>query len=82
MSDSSVHVKVTINDLYREQQETNKLLIKTVAHLEQLADVPDRMRAVEVEQAKMKWIEKIAYAALTGSIISVISLIVNSIPKA
>lgn len=82
MSDSQLHVKVTINDLYREQQETNKLLIKTVAHLEQLNDVPDRMRAVEVEQAKMKWIEKIAYAALTGSIVSVISLVISAIPKA
>lgn len=82
MSESTTHVKVTINDLYREQQETNKLLIKTVAHLEQLADVPDRMRAAEVEIAKMKWVEKIAYAALSGSVVSIISLIINSIPKA
>jgi len=77
-----MHVKVTINDLYKEQQETNKLLVKTVAHLEQLADIPDRMRAVELKQARNEWIEKIAYTALTGAVISVITIIVNAVSKA
>jgi hypothetical protein len=82
MAEPQMHVKVTINDLYKEQQETNKLLVKTVAHLEQLADIPDRMRSVELKQARNEWIEKIAYAALTGAIISVISVIVNAVLKA
>lgn len=73
------HVKITINDLYREQQETNKLLVKTVAHLEQLADVPDRLRAVELAQARSAWVEKIAYSALVGAIIAVGTAIINSI---
>ena len=77
-----MHVKVTINDLYKEQQETNKLLVKTVAHLEQLADIPDRMRAVELKQARNEWIEKIAYTALTGAVVSIITIIVNAVPKA
>jgi hypothetical protein len=76
-----MHVKVTINDLYKEQQETNKLLVKTVAHLEQLADIPDRMRSVELKQARNEWIEKIAYAALTGAILSIISVVVNAVAK-
>ena len=81
--DNSVpHVKVTINDLYKEQQETNKLLVKTVAHLEQLADVPDRLRAVELAQARTAWIERIAYSALAGAIIAVGTVIFNSISKA
>ena len=82
MSEPQMHVKVTINDLYKEQQETNKLLVKTVAHLEQLADIPDRMRAVELKQARNEWIEKIAYTALTGAVISVITIIVNAVSKA
>lgn len=73
------HVKVTINDLYREQQETNKLLVKTVAHLEQLADVPDRLRAVELAQARGAWVERIAYSALAGAIISIGTIIFNAI---
>jgi hypothetical protein len=79
--DSVPHVKVTINDLYREQQETNKLLVKTVAHLEQLADVPDRLRAVELQQARTAWIERIAYSALVGAIIAVGTTIFNFISK-
>lgn len=73
------HVKITVNELYREQQETNRLLVKTVAHLEQLADVPDRLRAVEISQAKGAWVERIAYSALVGAIIAVGTAIVNSI---
>lgn len=75
----STHVKVTINDLYREQQETNRMLVKTVAHLEQLADIPDRMRFVELKQAKNEWIEKVAYAGLTASVVSLIGLIVGTV---
>lgn len=78
MSDTP-HVKITINDLYREQQETNKLLVKTVAHLETLADVPERLRAVEIQQARAAWVEKIAYSALGGAIIAVGTTIINSI---
>lgn len=71
------HVKVTINDLYREQQETNKMLVKTVAHLEQLSDLPDRMRIVELKQAGAAWIEKIAYAGLTGSIVALVGMFIG-----
>jgi hypothetical protein len=73
------HVKVTMNDLYREQQETNRMLVKTVAHLEQLADLPDRMRAVELKQAKTEWIEKVAYAGLISAVISLLGLIVGTL---
>lgn len=73
------HVKVTINDLYKEQQETNKLLVKTVAHLEQLADVPDRLRAVELAQARAAWVERVAYSGLVGAIISIGTIIFNAI---
>lgn len=76
---SQPHVKITINELYYEQQETNRLLVKTVAHLEQLADVPDRLRAVELTQARGAWVEKIAYSALVGAIIAVGTAIINSI---
>ena len=75
----TTHVKVTMNDLYREQQETNRMLVKTVAHLEQLADLPDRMRAVELKQAKSEWIEKIAYAGLTSSVVSLVYAIVGNL---
>jgi hypothetical protein len=64
------HVKVTINDLYKEQQETNKLLIQLASELKNLSDVPDRVRNVELQIAKMQWIDVIAKTALGGAVVS------------
>jgi hypothetical protein len=69
------HVKVTINDLYKEQQETNKLLIQLASELKNLSDVPDRVRNVEIQIAKMHWIDIIAKTALAGSVTSIIGAI-------
>jgi hypothetical protein len=70
---SGAHVKVTINDLYKEQQETNKLLIQLASELKGLSDIPDRVRGVELEIAKMQWIDIIAKTALGGAIISFVT---------
>jgi hypothetical protein len=64
------HVKVTINDLYKEQQETNKLLIQLASELKGLSDIPDRVRSVEIQIAKMQWIDIIAKTALGGAVVS------------
>jgi hypothetical protein len=64
------HVKVTINDLYKEQQETNKLLIQLASELKGLSDIPDRVRSVEIQIAKMQWIDVIAKTALGGAVVS------------
>lgn len=69
MADNEVmHVKVTINDLYKEQQETNKLLIQLAADLRNMSDLPDRMRAVEKYQDANSWLPKIVWIALTAAI--------------
>ena len=69
MSESEVmHVKVTINDLYREQQETNKLLIQLAADLRNMSDLPDRVRAVEKYQDENAWVPKVLWAALSAGI--------------
>ena len=67
---NGVHVKVTINDLYKEQQETNKLLIQLASELKGLSDIPDRVRGVELEIAKLQWIDIIAKTALVGAVTS------------
>lgn len=64
-----MHVKVTINDLYKEQQETNKLLIQLAANLNSLSDLPDRMRAVEKTQAENAWVPRLVWAGLSSGII-------------
>jgi len=69
------HVKITINDLYKEQQETNKLLIQLASELKGLSDIPDRVRNVELEIAKMQWIDITAKTALGGAVVSFIATI-------
>lgn len=63
-----LHVKVTINDLYKEQQETNKLLIQLAADLRNMSDLPDRVRALEKYQDENSWIPKVLWIALTAAI--------------
>jgi hypothetical protein len=63
-----MHVKVTINDLYKEQQETNKLLIQLAAQLNNLSDIPDRMRAVEKYQDSTSWVPKLVWGALIAGV--------------
>ena len=70
---SGAHVKVTINDLYKEQQETNKLLIQLASELKGLSDLPDRVRSLELELARMEWIDRIAKTALGGAIVSFVA---------
>lgn len=77
----AMHVKVTINDLYKEQQETNKLLIQLAAQLNNLSDIPDRMRAVEKHQDENAWIPKLLWATLTTAIMAFGTALFNSITK-
>lgn len=69
------HVKVTINDLYKEQQETNKLLIQLASELKGMSDLPVRVRNIEIQQARMEWIDRIAKTALGGAIVSFVATI-------
>lgn len=64
----AMHVKVTINDLYKEQQETNKLLIQLAADLRNMSDLPDRVRALEKYQDENSWIPKVLWIALTAAV--------------
>lgn len=73
-----MHVRVTINDLYKEQQETNKLLIQLASELKGLSDLPDRVRSIELSQARMSWIEKVSYSALTAGVVALITVVLTN----
>lgn len=73
------HVKVTINDLYKEQQETNKLLIQLASELKGLSDLPVRVRNIELAQARVSWIEKVAYSALTAGVVALVTAIMSTV---
>jgi hypothetical protein len=73
------HVKVTINDLYKEQQETNKLLIQLASELKGMSDLPTRVRDIELAQARLSWIEKVAYTGLTAGVVALITAIFSNV---
>ena len=75
------HVKVTLQTIYDKQLDNEKLLVRTLERLDGLADVPERLRAVELAQAKSAWVEKVAYSALGGAIIAVGTTLISSISK-
>ena len=67
------HVKVTINDLYKEQQETNKLLIQLASELKGLSDLPGRVGKLEVAVAESSWVGKLVWAAVSSGIIGLVT---------
>jgi hypothetical protein len=77
----ALHVKVTINDLYREQQETNKLLIQLAADLRNMSDLPDRVRAVEKYQDENSWLARVVWLALSTGILGFGTAIFTSFIK-
>lgn len=71
--DPTPHVKVTINDLYKEQQETNKLLIQLASELKSLSDLPARVSKLEIVSAERAWVPKLLWAAVSSGIIGCVT---------
>ena len=79
MSDESNTVRVTQADIYKKQLEHGEILVKVLQKLDNLDDVPDRIREVELTLARLAWIERIAYTGLTGSALAIIGLLITAI---
>jgi hypothetical protein len=79
MGDENTSVRVTQADIYKKQLEHGEILIKVLQKLDNLDDVPDRLREVELTLARLFWVEKIAYAGLGAAIVSMIGLLTTSI---
>jgi hypothetical protein len=67
--------------IYQKQIEMNDTQIKMLEKLENLESVPERIREVELQLARLAWIERIAYAGLTGAVVAIIGLLINTIGK-
>jgi hypothetical protein len=81
VSDETSSVRITQNAIYAKQLEHGEILIKVLEKLDQLDDVPNRIREVELTLARLAWIEKIAYtglaAGITGLFSALFSFLVN-----
>jgi hypothetical protein len=70
-------VRITQADIYKKQLEHTEILTKVLQKLDHLDDVPDRIREVELTLARLAWIERVAYTALSAGVISLIGLILT-----
>lgn len=76
MSDETTG-RVTINMLYAKQLENEKLLIELSERLASMEKIPERVRELELHEAKTAWIEKVAYAALTAGVGALIAGLIS-----
>ena len=73
MSDETQSVRITQQMIYQKQLEMNDTQLKMLVKLDNLDDVPERIREVELSLARLAWIEKIAYTGLTAGIVGLVS---------
>jgi hypothetical protein len=67
--------------IYSKQLEMNDTLNTVKSKIDNLDDVPERIREVELTLARLAWIEKIAYTGLTAGIIGLVGAILNLVTK-
>lgn len=81
MADETNSVKITQAAIYAKQLEHGETLIKILQKLDHLETVPDRLREVELTLARLAWIERIAYTALSAAILGLISAVLTMVLK-
>jgi hypothetical protein len=81
MSEETQSVRITQHMIYQKQLEMNDTQLKMLVKLDNLDDVPDRIREVELSLARLAWIERVAYAGLTAATVAIIGLLINTIGK-
>lgn len=81
MADENSTVRITTAAIYQKQLEMNETQIKILEKLDHLDDVPDRLRDVEIELARIAWIEKVSYTGLTAGIVAILGGLINLLIK-
>jgi hypothetical protein len=67
--------------IYQKQIEMNDTQLKMLVKLDNLDDVPDRIREVELSLARLAWIEKIAYTGLAAGVVAIVASLLNMIGR-
>ena len=60
MAEETTGVRITQQMIYQKQLEMNDTQLKMLVKLDNLDDVPDRIREVELSLARLAWIEKLS----------------------
>jgi prophage DNA circulation protein len=77
MAEETTGVRITQHMIYQKQLEMNDTQLKMLVKLDNLDDVPDRIREVELSLARLAWIEKIAYTGLAAALTALLSAIIS-----
>jgi hypothetical protein len=81
VAEETTGVRITQQMIYQKQLEMNDTQLKMLVKLDNLDDVPDRIREVELSLARLAWIEKIAYTGLAAGVVALIGSLLNMIGK-
>jgi hypothetical protein len=73
MAEETTGVRITQQAIYAKQLEHGEILVRLLEKLDNLDDVPERIREVELTLARLAWIEKIAYTGLAAGITGLVS---------
>ena len=81
MAEETTGVRITQHMIYQKQLEMNDTQLKMLVKLDNLDDVPDRIREVELSLARLAWIEKIAYTGLAAGVVAIVASLLNMIGR-
>jgi hypothetical protein len=81
VSEETTNVRITQAMIYAKQLEMHEVQVRMLSKLDQLEDVPERIRQVELTLARLAWIEKIAYTALSAGIVSLIGAVIGLLAR-
>jgi hypothetical protein len=81
MAEETAGVRITQQMIYQKQIEMNDTQLKMLVKLDNLDDVPDRIREVELSLARLAWIEKIAYTGLAAGVVAIVASLLNMIGR-
>jgi hypothetical protein len=81
MAEETTGVRITQQMIYQKQIEMNDTQLKMLVKLDNLDDVPDRIREVELSLARLAWIEKIAYTGLSAGVVAIVASLLNMIGR-
>jgi hypothetical protein len=81
MTDGSQHVKITIDDIYREQQEMKQILTRMSQQLDSFGALPDRVTKLEIRMAEDAWIPKVVWTSLVAGITGFVAAIWQIVTK-
>ena len=81
MAEETTGVRITQQMIYQKQLEMNDTQLKMLVKLDNLDDVPARIREVELTLARLAWIEKIAYTGLAAGITGLMSALISFIVR-